>query len=624
MTQTLDRPAPREGPEPDGAEEVPVDDAVIGRAFRRSLGVLLVLGSAAGAAALWLGPKDAPPPQPAPTIAAPSVQPDAEAAPDLPFTEVTRAAGIDFVHRNGARGGKYLPETMGSGCAFFDHDGDGAPDLLLVDGAPWPWDRTPGAPPEGGTALYVNDGSGRFTRSEQPAFDPWHFGMGAAIADADADGDPDVLVTGVGGNRFYRNDEGRYVDATDASGLRGPEGAWTTSAGFADLDGDGDLDLVVCAYVRWSKSLDEDQNYTLKGVGRAYGPPTSFEGVQCFVYRNDGGLRFTDVSAECGIEVRNPATGVPVGKALGLCFLDPDEDGDLDIFIANDTVRNFLFRNDGRGRFEEVGEAAGIAYDSRGASTGAMGADVGDPRNDGGLAIAVGNFASEMSSLYWAARGTPRFTDVAIAEGIGAPSRKALSFGVLFFDADLDGRLDLFQTNGHLEQEIHRVQPSQSYEQESQLFWNQGPRARQAYALVPAPRVKDLARPVVGRAAAPADVDGDGDLDLVITQSGRAPLLLRNDQALGHHWLRVRLVGAGANRDAIGARIELVAGGEAQRRMVMPTRSYLAQVPLPVTFGLGRHPAVDRLEVTWPDGQVTVVEGAAPDREIKVRHPDAR
>ncbi len=602
-----------------GAEDVPLDDAVIGRAFRASMAVLAVLAVVAGAA-LWLvSGKQQAPPKEVPTLVAPSVQEEAMTAPQLPFRDVTRESGLDFVHRTGAQGGKYLPETMGSGCAFFDHDGDGDMDLLLVDSAPWPWDAAGMAAEAGGTALYLNDGRGSFTRASQPGLDANHYGMGVAVGDADGDGDPDLLVTGVGGNRFYRNDDGRYVDATQSAGLAGPPEAWTTSAGFADLDGDGDLDLVVCAYVRWSRSLDEDQNYTLKGVGRAYGPPTAFEGAHNFVYRNEGNLRFTDVSEACGIHVQNSATGVPVGKALGLCFLDLDGDGDLDLFVANDTVRNFLFRNDGKGRFEEIGEACGVAYDSRGAATGAMGADVGDLRNDGSTGIPVGNFASEMSSLYLATAGSQRFTDVAIAEGIGAPSRKALSFGVFFFDADLDGRLDIFQTNGHLEQEINRVQPSQSYEQESQLFWNQGPRARQAYALMPMDRVGDISRPVVGRAAAYADIDGDGDLDVLITQSGRAPLLLRNDQALGHHWLRVRLIGTAPNVGAIGARVELSSGGVTQRRLVMPTRSYLSQMPLPLTFGLGSATQVDALVVIWPDGERTTFPVPAIDRELTLQ-----
>jgi hypothetical protein len=600
-------------------DEVPLDDAVIGRAFRLSL-VVVVLGALVAGTIVWFANRpSAEPPGAAPEIGPASVQPEARDAPAVRFTDVTAASGIDFVHFNGARGGKYLPETMGGGCAFFDPDGDGDPDLLLVNGSPWPWDDASKEPPPG-CVLYRNDGKGRFEDvTRAVGLGAPHQGTGVAVGDADGDGDPDVLVTGVFENRYYRNDGGRFTDATAEAGLGGPGASWTTSAGFADLDGDGDLDLFVCAYIRWSKEIDEAQNYTLKGVGRAYGPPTSFEGAHCFLYRNDGSGRFADASEAAGLWVTNPATGVPVSKALGLAFLDLEGDGDLDVFVANDTVRNFLFRNDGKGKFEEIGEDSGVAYDSRGAATGAMGTDVGESRNDGAVAIPVGNFASEMTSLYVAPPGTTRFVDRAIVEGIGAPSRKALSFGVFFFDYDLDGRLDLFQTNGHLEQEIHKVQPSQSYEQESQLFWNQGPQARQTYALVPPEKTGDMGRPVVGRAAAYADVDGDGDPDVLLTQVGRAPLLLRNDQALGHHWLAVRVVGKAGNPEAIGARVELTAGGVAQRRMVMPTRSYLSQCFTTLLFGLGSEEKVERLRVTWPDGTTREIPVEGVDRVLLVR-----
>jgi hypothetical protein len=434
-----------------------------------------------------------------------------------------------------------------------------------------------------------------------------------ACGDYDGDGDVDLFLAGVGENRLYANEGGRFRDVTATAGLAGEPDAWNTSAGFCDLDGDGDLDLFVCRYVKWSQSIDEAQNYTLKGVGRAYGPPTSFEGAHCALYANEGGGRFRDVSPEAGIQVTSPATGAPVGKSLGLCFEDFDGDGDLDVFVANDTVRNFLFENRGNLRFEEVGERAGVAYGSRGGATGAMGADVAAIRDDGLLGVAVGNFASEMSSLYLARGRRMQFTDAAISEGVGAPSRKALSFGIFFFDYDLDGRIDLFQTNGHLEEEINKVQPSQHYEQASQLFWNAGPDARAAYALVDERSLGDLARPVVGRACAYADIDGDGDLDVVVTQCGRAPLLLRNDQALGHHWIRVALRPR-AGRSAIGALVTLRAGDQVQRRRVTPTRSYLAQVELPVTFGLGRASRVETLSVTWPDGSVQAVAVPSVDR----------
>jgi hypothetical protein len=601
---------------------VPEDDAVIGRAFNVSLVILGAIAVVVLAVFLIGGSDEEPPPQKGPTIGPPAATVKAVDAPRVRFTDVTKQAGIDFLHVNGAAGGRYLPETMGSGCAFFDPDGDGDQDLLLVNATSWPWTATERRAPPSSTVLLRNDGKGSFERVRDAGFVEGHYGMGAACGDYDGDGDVDVFVTGVGECRLYRNDGGRFTDVSDAAGVRGPKGAWTTSAGFCDLDGDGDLDLFVCNYVKWTKAIDEGQNYTLEGVGRAYGPPTSFEGTHGFLYRNEGDGTFIDVSEDAGLHVTNPATGVPVGKALGLCFADFTGDGRIDVFVANDTVRNFLFENEATDtlRFREIGERMGVAYDGRGAATGAMGTDVGDVR-PGIPVIAVGNFASETSSFYQMnlPNGTDAgiyFTDDSVAEGIGAASRKALSFGLFFFDYDLDGRLDLFQTNGHLEQEINKVQPSQHYEQPSQLFWNAGPKARSAYALVDPETVGDLSHPVVGRGCSYADIDGDGDLDVLITQCGRSPLLLRNDQDLGHHWVRVVL--DDAKGSPIGARVALVADGVKQVRTVMPTRSYLSQVELPVTFGLGEAERVETLEVTWPDGGVTRVEVPSVDREIRV------
>jgi hypothetical protein len=288
----------------------------------------------------------------------------------------------------------------------------------------------------------------------------------------------------------------------------------------------------------------------------------------------------------------------------------------MDLLVANDTVRNLLFRNLGGGRFEEVGREEGIAYDRDGKATGAMGTDAAWFRNDRDLAFAIGNFANEMSSLFVTTGGRPPFADEAVLAGLGPASRQVLTFGLFFFDADLDGWLDLLQANGHLEQEINRVQSSQHHAQPAQLLWN-CPDCRRRLRLHPDPG--DLARPRVGRGAAYADIDGDGDLDVLITSNGGRPALLRNDQALGHHWLRLTLVGDRANRDAIGARVELSAGGVVQRRQVMPSRSYLSQVELPLTFGLGKADRVDSLRIQWPGGQVQEVPVGAVDRALTIR-----
>ncbi|MCP3902624.1 MAG: CRTAC1 family protein [Planctomycetes bacterium] len=585
-------------------EYVPADDAIIGVAFKWSLGVIAVVAVVVVAVVLLRRQgAEAPAVIEREAIVAPDrLDQDAEEMPVVGFTDVTTGAGIGFVHESGATGEKLLPESMGGGCAFLDHDGDGDQDLLLVNAMPWPHDA--GEAPAPTMALYRNDGAGAFTDvTAGSGLDVACHGMGVATADADGDGDADVYVTALGPNRLFRNDGGRFTEVPEAGGAAGGADRWSTSAGFFDADGDGDLDLFVCNYVAWSREQDVRLNFTLNGTDRAYGPPKLYEGTHCSLYRNDGSGAFTDVSAASGIEVSNPATGKPMGKALAVTFVDVDDDGDLDILVANDTVQNFVFRNDGGGVFEEIGAVSGVAFDTMGTATGAMGMDAGDLRNDGRLGVGIANFANESTSLYVQQERDPwQFADMSGAEGIGSPSRLKLSFGLFFFDYDLDGRLDMLQANGHLEDTISEIQPSQTYRQPAQLFWNRGPGARSCFAAVPEDTLGDLARPVVGRAAAYADIDEDGDLDVVITETGDRPMLLRNDQDLGHRWVRLKLVGGPGNRDAIGARIDLTAGGVTQRRTVMPTRSYLSQMELPLTFGLGDAESVEGLTIRWPDG----------------------
>ena len=593
-------------------------DEIIGLVFKRSLIVVAVL--AAFIITVILLKKtfgedetlvDAPPASPV------SVRNEV-LAPEVHFTDVTRQSGITFSHFTGAYGDKLLPETMGSGVAFLDYDNDADQDMLLINSDHWPGHiEADVARPT--MKLYKNDGSGRFTDATEAAgLAVSLYGMGVAVGDYDNDGDTDVFVTAYGKNRLFRNEGGQFQDATADAGIGGEAVAWSTSASFLDFDNDGDLDLFVANYVRWSEQIDLNINYQLTGIGRAYGPPTAYEGSYSYLYRNDGDGRFSDVSAASGIQIDNPATAKPTGKALAVAPVDIDRDGWMDLLVANDTVQNFLFHNQGDGTFEERGSLLGVAFDRDGKATGAMGVDVAYFRNGPDLGFAIGNFANEMTSLYVTQGPEPLLTDEAIVEGIGPASRRALTFGLFFFDYDLDGRLDLLQANGHLEGEINKVQSSQHYRQPPQLFWNCGNNCRSSFLVQSVGGNGDFGTALVGRGASYADIDGDGDLDVVITQNGGPPLLLRNDQATGHHWLRVKLTGTAANRDAIGAWVEVRAGETVQRRQVMPSRSYLSQVESALTFGLGKADKVDSVEVFWPDGSRQLLNGVNVDFSLEI------
>jgi len=606
--------------DPGPEELVDADDRRIGRAFRLSV-IVIAVAALAGATLYFASrvPRRAPPVHET-AVKAPLPQdaPPANAIAPATFTDVTRASRVNFVHRNGAYGEKLLPETMGGGVAVIDVRGNGRADLIFVDSGSW---KQPGPI----LHLYLNDGRGNFRDATAGSGleSVRLYGMGVAVGDYDNDGFDDIAVTGVGGVRLLRNlgGSGKFEDVTKQAGISASPEDWYTCAAFVDTDNDGRLDLFLCRYVRWSREIDRAIDFRMTGLGRAYGQPTSFEGTFPRLLRNQGKGKFTDVSEAAGMHVLNPATGKPVAKSLGVAPVDLDGDGWIDFVVANDSVRNFLFLNDRKGGFREVGTQSGLAYDANGNARGAMGIDAAHYRNDAQLAIAIGNFANEMSALYVGGKDL-RFDDQAIVSGIGPATRRALTFGVLFLDYDLDGRLDLFQANGHIEDDINKVQASQQYAQPMHMFWNCGERCPHLYAEVPAAQRGALAQAIVGRGATYADLDGDGDLDLVVTQINGPALVLRNDQASGHHWLRVRLEGSGAvNRDAIGSWVEVSAGGATQRGQVMPTRGYLSQVERTLTFGLGKASRVDKLTVHWSDGTSQAVEVPGVDRVLHIRKP---
>lgn len=551
-------------------------------------------------------------------------------SPRAQFTDVTASAGIRFRHFNGADGKKLLPETMGSGVAVLDYDRDGRPDLFFVNSCPWPGRSNPkeGRPTQ---ALYRNRGDGMFEDvTVAAALDITLYGLSVAVGDYDNDGWPDLFVAGVGGNRLLHNEAAsdgarKFRDVTERSGLAGGPGlpamtaeafhrlkvplSFPGSATWLDYDLDGKLDLFLCQYLRWSPAEDLGIDAVLPNGVRAYVPPTRFGGVHCQLFRNRGDGRFDDVSAATGIQVfedgPNDRISQPIAKALGVIVCDPDGDGWPDLAVACDTERNLFFQNvaalDGTRRYREIGLYSGVAFAGDARPRGGMGIDVGIIGSES--AIVIANFSNEPASFFQCVRRQPLlFSDRADAVQLAAPSRMPMKFGSFFFDYDLDGRLDLFFCNGHLEPDIAAAGINQTHAQQTQLFRQVSEDPVRFLAAKMVDEHGDALPPIVGRGCAFLDFDGDGDLDVVVTENGGPARLFRNEAGRDNQFIRfiVEGEGPGLNRDALGAEVEIESAGQIQRRRVAGARGYFGQSERTVTFGLGPNTNVDRVTVRWP------------------------
>ncbi|MGB6265560.1 MAG: CRTAC1 family protein [Candidatus Acidiferrales bacterium] len=518
------------------------------------------------------------------------------------FEDVTRAAGIHFVHNNGAFGKKWLPETMGPGVAFLDYDNDGWQDVLIVNGMDFPGHgqrRTT-------MALYHNNHDGTFTDvTHKAGLDVPMFGMGVAVGDYNNDGYDDIFVTALGQSHLFRNNgNGTFTDVTKQAGLWGPN-EFSTSAAWVDYDRDGKLDLVVANYVQWTPQ--SDIYCTMDGKAKSYCTPESYKGTSVRLWHNRGDGTFEDATQKAGMF---DATS----KSLGIAILDANQDGWPDVLVSNDTQPNKLYMNNRNGTFTEKGVPAGIAYSEDGVARAGMGVDAADYDRTGYPSVVITNFSNQMLALYHNERNG-LFVDEAPQSDVGHATLLTLGFGCFFFDYDLDGWLDMYVADGHIEDAVERVQQRVRYAEPPHLFRNLG---NGKFEDATASAGRAFAAPRVARGAAYGDFNNDGALDMIVSTNGGPAVLFRNTGATNHS-LRIKLEGVKSNRDGIGAVARVTAGNDAQSAMLRSGSSYLSSSELVLTFGLAKHTQADAVEIRWPSGQVDELKNVGADQMVTVK-----
>ncbi|WP_373652384.1 CRTAC1 family protein [Schlesneria sp. DSM 10557] len=597
------------------------DDRIIDGGIRWSIAILLIILSVSYTVSRIGSSKSSAPIASArlPTYPPRTTFPPKPVVPQILLTDITQAAGIDFIHDRGARGEWRLPEAMGGGCVVFDYDLDGHQDILLIHAN----DQVPSS----SIKLYRNDGTGSFSDvTVEAGLAASLVGMGGTAADFDNDGWPDILITSLGPNRLFHNRGGTFREVTDATGIAGDARVWSMGSCWVDYDRDGDLDLFIGNYLNWSAELDRGLNCCWDGATRSYCDPDLFAGVQPYFYENLGDGTFNDTTAAVGVVVKNRDTGQPVPKTLAVVACDLNDDGWTDLAVTGDAGQNLAYINTTQGGFQETSTELGMAYDRYGMATRSFGIDCAVLSDDQAIAIGMGRAGNLPDSLYVRSKEDKVFTDQSLPAGIATVSRPFLTFGICFVDMDLDGNLDVVLNNGQIQENFDTLQQSQSWRQTPLLFWQSRSDPPEFVPLTSADCGEEFCQPISGRGVAYADFDGDGDLDLLMTTVGGSPRLFRNDQQLKRNWIGLVLHARTANRDALETRLELKIGTRVLTRTIRPVGGYLSQHQTSLVVGLGEFKVADGLTIRWPDGSQEHLADVSANQEIHLvqKSPDGQ